>query len=377
MLNSGLTFSQLSISNNGTPPDNSAMLDVKSANKGVLIPRMTNLGLHAILSPADGLMVYCTDCQSNGSGSLAIFINGVWYIFNLSCLNLPSPVSGIHTPYRTQITWHWNPINDADGYKWNSVNDFVNAIDMGSSTTMADTGLTCNTSYTCYVWAYNVCGNSNPVTLTQFTSSCSSWVCGDSITITHTADYVAPVTKTATYGTVNNIPGEPSKCWITSNLGASHQATAVSDSTEASAGWYWQFNRMQGYMHNGITRTPGTGWVSIDENSDWTFANDPCAIELGPGWRIPTSDEWVNVDASPSPSWTNWNGPWESALKMHAAGNIYTNGNTLQTRGVKGLFWSSTQGSTIIAHNLTFSSSSCSVATTAKSFGYSVRCIYD
>lgn len=380
MFNSGLSIAQLSITNDGTPPDNSAMLDVKSGNKGVLIPRMTNLGIHAILSPADGLMVYCTDCQSNGSGSLAIYINGVWNICNLSCLNPLSPGSGIQTPYRNQITWRWNPINDADGYKWSAINDFVNATDMGSNTTTTDTGLACNTSYTRYVWAYNVCGNSNPVTLTQSTLSCSSWVCGDSITLTHIAGNVAPVSKTVTYGTISNIPGEPSKCWITNNLGSSHQALAVNDTAEASAGWYWQFNRMQGYKHDGTTRTPGTGWEIIDEISDWTLANDPCAIELGPDWRIPTSIEWVNVDAGTSPAWTNWDGPWGSALKLHAAGDIYTSGSPLQNRGVKGLYWSSTQGipiSTSIAHNLTFTSSSCSVATTAKSFGYSVRCIHD
>jgi uncharacterized protein (TIGR02145 family) len=59
--------------------------------------------------------------------------------------------------------------------------------------------------------------------------------CGSPITINHVAGVVAPVTKTVTYGTVTNIPGETSKCWITSNLGASQQATAVSDAAEASA----------------------------------------------------------------------------------------------------------------------------------------------
>ncbi len=78
--------------------------------------------------------------------------------------------------------------------------------------------------------------------------------CGSSLTINHVAGVVAPVTKTVTYGTVTNIPGETSKCWITSNLGADHQATAINDATEASAGWYWQFNRKQGYKHDGTTQ---------------------------------------------------------------------------------------------------------------------------
>ena len=137
--------------------------------------------------------------------------------------------------------------------------------------------------------------------------------------VNHVAGTVAPVSKTVTYGTVTNIPGATTKCWITSNLGADHQATAVSDATEASAGWYWQFNRKQGYKHDGTTRTPNTAWItSINESSDWITANDPCTSELGSGWRLPTSTEWSNVDASGS--WMDWFIPWISGLKLHAAG---------------------------------------------------------
>jgi hypothetical protein len=94
------------------------------------------------------------------------------------------------------------------------------------------------------------------------------FTCGISFTIIHTASGgIAPVDKTVTYGTVNNIPGEPAKCWITRNLGASQQATGPTDPTEASAGWYWQFNLKQGYKHDGTTRTPATTWIAgISEN---------------------------------------------------------------------------------------------------------------
>ena len=45
-------------------PDNSAMLDVSSTGKGVLIPRMTTAQRAAIPSPATGLMVYDGDTNS-------------------------------------------------------------------------------------------------------------------------------------------------------------------------------------------------------------------------------------------------------------------------------------------------------------------------
>jgi len=54
-------FAQSGINTDGSLPDNSAMLDVKSANKGVLVPRMTAAMRNGISSPATGLFVYQTD----------------------------------------------------------------------------------------------------------------------------------------------------------------------------------------------------------------------------------------------------------------------------------------------------------------------------
>ena len=52
----------VAINNDGSAPDASAILDVKSSTKGVLIPRMTAAQRSpGITSPATGLMVYQTD----------------------------------------------------------------------------------------------------------------------------------------------------------------------------------------------------------------------------------------------------------------------------------------------------------------------------
>ncbi|MEI6436591.1 MAG: hypothetical protein WCP32_17325, partial [Bacteroidota bacterium] len=283
-----------------------------------------------------------------------------------------APIAGTHVPTQTSIIWKWNTVAGATGYKWNATDNFGTAIEMVADTTKAETGLTCGTAYTRYVWAYNGCGYSASVTLTQSTWSCGT--CG-SITINHVVGTVAPVTKTVTYGTVTNIPGEPSKCWITRNLGASQQATAVSDATEASAGWYWQFNRKQGYQYT-TTRTPNTAWITaIDENFDWQPANDPCALELGGGWRLPNYTEWFNVDNIGN--WTNWNGPWGSGLKLHAAGYLDYSVGSLYGRGSYGLYWSSTQNSSANGWDLDFGSSYSNMSTNYKAFGFSLRCLRD
>jgi hypothetical protein len=164
------SFSQVSISSDNSSADESAMLDVKSTTKGVLIPRMTHTQLAAIPDPADGLMVFCSDCGTDGSGSLSIFIAGEWNTFNANCLNPLSPGAGTHTPSRAQIVWNWNVVPYASGYKWNTTDDYALATDLGTATTTTETGLISNTTYTRYVWAYNSCGESTSTILTQTTS---------------------------------------------------------------------------------------------------------------------------------------------------------------------------------------------------------------
>ncbi|MCB2219869.1 MAG: hypothetical protein KQI35_05680 [Bacteroidetes bacterium] len=55
-----LSAQGVSINEDGTPPDESAMLDIKSTTKGLLIPRMSFGDLFALSNPANGLIVYCT-----------------------------------------------------------------------------------------------------------------------------------------------------------------------------------------------------------------------------------------------------------------------------------------------------------------------------
>ena len=63
----------VAINTDGSSPDGSAMLDVSSTTKGVLIPRVTQSERETIGNPATGLMVYDT------SESIIYFYTGtVW-----------------------------------------------------------------------------------------------------------------------------------------------------------------------------------------------------------------------------------------------------------------------------------------------------------
>lgn len=217
-----------------------------------------------------------------------------------------------------------------------------------------------------------------------YTQSAGTWkqvaydqvLCGSPFTVTHTAGSVAPVTKTVTYGTVLSSLTGSDKCWITQNLGADHQATSATDATEASSGWYWQFNRQQGYKHDGTNRTPNTAWIyPINQNSNWVSSNDPCTLLLGTGWRLPTIAEWNDADYYAG--WDNIYETYNGELKIHGAGRLVYNSGTLEGRGVYGMYWSSMQADVLMGWQLYISNTACFGNNTDKGYGLSARCLKD
>lgn len=54
-------FGQVAVNTDGSDPDGSSMLDIKSTNKGMLIPRMTESEILAIPNPVNGLLVFNTN----------------------------------------------------------------------------------------------------------------------------------------------------------------------------------------------------------------------------------------------------------------------------------------------------------------------------
>ena len=64
----------VAINSTGNDPDNSAMFDVSSTEKGILIPRMTEAQRTAIALPAKGLLVY----QNDGSDGFYYYDGSEW-----------------------------------------------------------------------------------------------------------------------------------------------------------------------------------------------------------------------------------------------------------------------------------------------------------
>ena len=80
---SAATFAQVAVNSDGSAPDASAMLDVKSTAKGMLVPRMTQASINAIAAPAVGLLVYQTDG-----------VAGFYYYNGISWIALKPALSG-------------------------------------------------------------------------------------------------------------------------------------------------------------------------------------------------------------------------------------------------------------------------------------------
>jgi hypothetical protein len=332
------------------------------------------------MTPQEGWVVFCTSCDAEiisvygETGTFFIYQNGYWKSFK-PC-NVVNPYPSTHLTSTSQITWNWLPVTGVKGYRFNSVNDYETAQDLGNITSKFERDLTPATTYNRFVWSYKDCGYSQSVLLTQKTLS--AYVPGTPVTINHLASRgVAPIDKTITYNTVV-LPQTPNIAWITKNLGAEQQAISASDKNIKSAGWYFQFNNKRGFGatidSSGKTHiTPSSSWngVQYTESSDWKEENDPITIEFGVGWRLPTKEEWLAIDV-----WGIGSAAYTSPLKLHyGCGWLYPSDGHLNQNS--SYFWSRTQvinsrGICAVDMSSTFSTTSME-----KNSGFVIRGVKD
>ncbi|MEI6766666.1 MAG: glycine-rich protein [Bacteroidota bacterium] len=88
VLSSLINFAQgTGINSTGNPPDPSAGLDVSFNDKGMLVPRLTTTERNAIVSPANGLLIFniTTNCFN-------FYRGGNWFELCGNCIAPPTPV---------------------------------------------------------------------------------------------------------------------------------------------------------------------------------------------------------------------------------------------------------------------------------------------
>ncbi len=355
---------QVGINAGNLTPAPSSGLDINFSDKGVLIPRMTLNQRDAIAAPAEGLIVFCTNCGLNGMGRLSIFTNGNWMTLN-SC-NLPAPAEGTHTLGTGQLTWNWTAVTGATGYRWNTVNNFDNASDLGNVTSRTESVTQCNITYARYVWAYSGCGVSPPAMLQKLVpSSVCTFVCGNPLVDSRNGK---------SYNTVQ----VGSQCWMAQNLNVGTRMTPPN----------WipvQNGAIEKYcLYNDESLCDIYGGLYA-WNEAMNYAIYPYSPGICPaGWRLPVQNDWNNFGGnggmmketgtahwqSPNTGATNWLGFTGLGGGYYYSGTFY---EYMQT----GRFWTSNESGSTYAWSsyLVYNSSVLNQTPYNKTAFLSVRCL--
>ena len=145
----------VAVNTNGDAPDPSAILDLKSDSKGLLIPRMTSIERSQIL-PVNGLLVY------NTSDNTIDYYNGSdWNKLETDVPSAAGTISGSSSVCQGQngITFSVSAITGATGYTWSySGTGFSIATGNNTNSITANFSGT-STSGDLTVYGTNACGN--------------------------------------------------------------------------------------------------------------------------------------------------------------------------------------------------------------------------
>lgn len=147
------TYAQVGINSNGNQPDSSAMLDVYSTEKGILVPRLTTLQMVQIDNPATGLLVFNSD-----SVDFYFYDGDYWLGLHNTSDSIDPDACGIPFEYEGQVyntvqigTQCWMAENLNVGIRVNGTEDQTNN-DVIEKYCYEDDTLNCDTYGGMYKW---------------------------------------------------------------------------------------------------------------------------------------------------------------------------------------------------------------------------------
>ncbi len=301
-----------------------------------------------------------------------------------------APAEASHSVGPDSIVWRWNAVSTASGYKYNTTDDYGSATDIGTDTSYLQTGLTCGTPCSLYVWAYDDCGGTSVSTeLTAVTESCGPFECGD---------FLIDSRDGSAYETIQI----GNQCWMVENLNYAGNVNGNSwcyDSDPSNCDTY-------GRLYD---------WTAAMEGASSSSANPSGVQGICPdGWHMPSDDEWQELEgevdatydygdnsewnvegyrgddvgsafASDASLWTD--GDLENHASFGTSGfNALPAGRINSSSGSTGLseyaFWWTTDESTLFAgnafyRNLYYQDTRSGRGTYSDTNGLSVRCVKD
>ena len=370
----------------GETPDASAVLDIQSNNKGLLLPRLSTAQRDDINNPQTGLLIFNTtlNCVEINIGtpstpSWNCLETYVPVAFMLSCdsavvtgtLKAGTAASGVSA--KVPYTGGNGGTHSGQTVNSTGVTGLTATLASGSFTNGADS------------LTYVISGTPSAADTASFALNIGGQNCTLRLA-------VAPAAASCTC--CAKINATDYKDFMCHNLGASNTSADPMIPSWEIIGGYWQWGRPAQAAAGPTGPNAGetnegavAGWdSSYPADGSWLdaskSANDPCP----PGFRVPTKDQWTAIVAN-NPQTAL--GSWGSSSTNYSSGRtlgtklmlpatgwrVGTNG-TLYSRGFSGLYWSSTHTVDDEAWSLYLDSGGATWNyTDDRRRGFSIRCI--
>ncbi|MFK5855086.1 MAG: FISUMP domain-containing protein [Bacteroidota bacterium] len=383
---------QVGINTDGSTPNPSAMLDIKSSDKGLLIPRMTQSEIENITNPAGGLMVYSTTNEqfytfvaseitwkeiAYGTGTIVPFGDGSIGTSG-SCDN-----TGVYGDYKT------GQVLGATEFVTIEVN--VTAIGAYSITTSIANGYSfgANGVYsTTGIQTVDLAGSGTPVTYQTdnftATASNSGGTCTFDVLINVACGGTLTDSRDAQNYTTVQIG---TQCWMAENLNIGTMIIGTTDQTDNST--------IEKYCYDDNSSKCSTygGLYQWDEMMEYSTAEGTQGI-CPAGWHVPTDGEYSTLitilggesvagGKMKETGTTHWNSPNTGATNSSGftglPGGFRTTSGTFTDINGYGNFRTSSEVSTTTSwlYGLTYFSAQIAWGNHLKATGISVRCLQD
>ena len=363
----------------GETPDPSALLDVRSTDQGVLLPRLTTVQRDAIPNPAMGLTIFNTtsNCLEANLGTSSAPVwermkcrTGVISTLDCSGSTITGTLSAGQTASGVSASV---PYTGSNG----GVHDGQTVISTGV------TGLTATLSAGSFAsgtgsLTYAITGTPASAGTASFALNMGGQTCTLNMFVCST-------------GCCAKVSATEYKNFMCHNLGAANTSADPFTPTWEINGGYWQWGRLAQAAEGPMATDPKdgvvSGWNTTDAaNGSWTdgttkTANDPCPA----GYRVPTNAQWIGVIAhntktnvgSFTSSATNYGAgkKFGDQLMLPATGVRSSVNGALYSRGDYGNYWGSTESGISGAWLLNFGSSGAGTGFINRTYGHSVRCI--
>lgn len=394
---------QVAINIDGSGPENSAMLDVKSINKGFLPPRLTLQQISNINNPANGLTVFCiTDHRLHVFNSY----QNKWQIIEQGGQMFPSTFTigqgnsceNIITNGTYEVGIPLNETNNVVIKAWVSdpgsyviETNTLNGIQFGASGMFDSIG------------EYNITltGSGLPKTSTLYefmvTASNSGGECSFSLNVGPNSFQCGNAFIDPRDGKSYNTVLVGSQCWMKQNLNVGAKIIGIDEQTNNNIiekycycdgdvncdiyGGLYQWGEATQYL-NGATNS--NSWNTL-----------PSEIIQGicpPGWHLPSDVEWNQLSKTlggdsiaggklKEIGCLNWLCPNTGATNESGfnslPGGVRNDEGNFQYFTTAGYFWSSSEhtNTNAIFRYLHYTNAQFKIVSNSKKFGFPVRCI--